>query len=151
MLYGCLKTIHILCAAALLASMAYCYRLWRDAQTRVNSLENFDKIQTQTWLVIIPVAVIQLATGFSIINIQHEDLSQTWITASVIGFISVIASWMSFIYFLLLSQQVGNQTESTPSRSMSRYKFFRRAQQCMLMICVFSLFSMIFFMANKIN
>ncbi|MDR3478293.1 MAG: DUF2269 family protein [Gammaproteobacteria bacterium] len=150
MLYSCLKIIHIVSAAILLASMAYCYRLWRDMQTPAKSLDSFDKIQTQTWLIIVPVAVIQLATGFSIINIQHEDLSQTWIAASVIGFITVIASWLSFVYFLLLSQQANTQSESMSARPESRYKFFRRAQFFMLSVCAGALFCMIFFMANKI-
>lgn len=151
MLYSCLKVIHILCAAMLLTSMAYCYRLWRDMQTTYQSTAPLDKIQLQTWLIITPLALVQLATGFFIINIQHEDLSQTWITGSIIGFIFVMVSWFSFLYFLLLSQQASTSSGNTNIEMQSRSKFFRRVQFYMLSVCAISLFCMIFFMANKIN
>lgn len=151
MLYSCLKVIHIICAAILLTSMAYCYRLWRDMQTTYHNTAPLDKIQLQTWLVIMPLAVVQLATGFFIISIQQEDLNQTWITGSIIGFIFVIVSWFSFLYFLLQSQQASTSNRNTHIDMRSRSKFFRRAQFFMLSVCAISLFCMIFFMANKIN
>jgi hypothetical protein len=107
-----------------------------------------ERIQTQTWMVIIPGAIFQLATGFTMISLQEEDLSQLWITGSIIGFIILIGSWFSFIYFLLQSQQIPNNSNRSYS-NVSRYKFFRRAQSAMLAICGAALFAMIFFMANK--
>lgn len=125
MLYDTLKILHILSATLLLTSMVYSYQLWRQAET-----VNIQRIQIQTWLIILPFAIIQLITGFTIINIQHEDLTQLWIRGSVTGFILVIGSWFAFIYFLLSGQH-------------------RRKQAIMLSLCASALCVMIFFMTNK--
>jgi uncharacterized membrane protein len=145
MLYDCLKIFHILSAALLITSMAYSYNLWRYMHSpRINAIIS-DRIQTQTWLIIIPLAIFQLASGFTMISIQNEDLSQSWIIGSVVGFIMLVAGWFGFLYFLLLAQQA-------PTRSgeyARREKFFRRAQSMTLFICASALLCMIFFMANK--
>jgi hypothetical protein len=57
----------------------------------------------------------------------------------------VIGSWFSFIYFLLLSQQVEIEGFST-----ERAGNYRRKQSMMLTICGFALLVMVFFMANKV-
>ena len=150
MLYSCLKIIHILGATVLLMTMAYCIRLWREIQFPQHNSESFERIQSFTWLIIVPVVLIQLVTGFTIINVQHEDFSQTWVTASAVGFIVLIAGWFSFIYFLMLSLQTSDQVQE-PSRPFAKFKFLRRAQLISLSICAIALFTMIFFMANKIT
>lgn len=146
MLYSCLKILHILSAALLLTSMAYSYSLWKKIQNPHETTAIFQCIQSQTGLIVIPAAIFQLATGFTMISLHHEELSQLWISGSVVGFVTVIGSWFSFIYFLLLSQQItGRESQSVP-----RFKFFRRAQSMMLTICALALLSMVFLMANKI-
>jgi uncharacterized membrane protein len=145
MLYDCLKIFHIISATLLITSMAYSYNLWRYMHSpRVNAIIS-DRIQTQTWLIIIPVAIIQLATGFTMISLQNEDLSQSWIIGSVVGFIMLVAGWFAFLYFLLLAQQA----PAGRHQSAGREKFFRRAQSVTLFICASALLCMIFFMANK--
>jgi uncharacterized membrane protein len=148
MLYNYLKILHIFSAALLISSIGYSYIIWRDRRSpRVSAIIS-NRIQTQTWLVIMPSALLQMATGFTMIGLQEEDMSQLWIVGSIIGFIIFIASWFSFIYFLLLAQQV--PVNAASSGSMSRYKFFRRAQTLMLSATAAALLCMIFFMANKI-
>jgi len=149
MIYNYLKILHIFCAALLVTSMAYSFSLWLNMHSaRVNAVIS-SRIQTQTWLIIIPVALLQLLTGFTMISLQEEDLTQFWIVGSVIGYIVLIGSWISFIYFLLLAQQA--TVDSDMDTSATRFKTFRRAQSAMLVICAAALLSMIFFMSNKIS
>jgi len=147
MQYSYLKILHIISASLLLTSMAYSYFLWKYIQKPEETSTLFQRIQSQTWLIIIPATIFQLATGFTMISLRHERLSQLWIGGSVLGFITVIGSWFSFIYFLLLSQQVTTQQ----LQSYPRFRLFRRAQSMMLSICALALLCMIFLMANKID
>jgi uncharacterized membrane protein len=148
MLYNYLKILHIFCASLLTTSMVYCFSLWLTARTARISAIVSRRIQTQTWLVIIPMALLQLLSGFTMISLQEEDLTQVWIVGSVIGYVVLIGSWVSFLYFLLLAQQVPVETFS---RDVERSKAYRRTQSGMLVISAAALLSMIFFMSNKIS
>jgi uncharacterized membrane protein len=135
MLYNCLKILHIISATLLLTGLVYSYRLWRTAH---DSSLVLDSIQKQTWALILPAAIFQLATGFTLISLKHYELSAVWIRGSVIGFIVVMGSWFAFLYFLFASQEAGKEI------------FFKRLQSFSLIICSIAILSMIFFMANKI-
>ncbi len=142
MLYDYLKILHILSATLVLTSMAYSYYLWRTENTTTTAL----RIQTQTWLIIVPFALIQLLTGFTMISLKHYDLSEFWISGSVLSFIILVSSWLGFIYFLLMGQKIPLDS----ALKKNRKNLFVRAQSIMLSICSLALLSMIFFMANKI-
>lgn len=135
MLYDLLKILHIFSAALLLTSLVYSFWLWRKAQ---DSSLVIGVIQKQTWAVILPAAIFQLATGFTIISLKHYELSALWIRGSVLGFIIVMGSWIGFIYFLFARQEVENK------------KFYDLLQKLLLFTCGIALLSMIFLMANKI-
>jgi len=137
MLYDSLKIFHIISATLLLTSIVYCVNLWR--KPTAGTLTS-DRIQTQTWLVIVPFALLQLATGFTMISLKHYGLADFWVTGSVIGFIIVIISWFAFIYFLLSAQH-----------SEKKKILWRQLQTCALLLGSLALFSMIYFMANKIT
>lgn len=145
MSYDCLKILHIFGAALLLTCMGYSYHLWRNMQSPKDGAVRFQHIQTLTWLFIMPLSIVQLSTGFSMISMNHEDISQLWVSGSIIGFITVIGSWFSFIYFLLQAQQV-----EIKNFSSGRAATYRRMQSMMLTVCGLALLVMIFFMANKV-
>lgn len=147
MAYNSLKFLHIITATLLLLSMAYSCRLWATMDTHKNSRTLLQQIQTQTWLLILPLSVVQLATGFSMLSIHREELSQLWVTVSVISFISALGSWFAFIYFLLLSQQMAAEEKI----DVIQFKFYRRMQSTMIGVCMLAFMIMIFFMANKIS
>jgi len=130
-------------AAGVLTSIIYSFHLWRSIHPH-NLAAISDRIQRQTSLIIIPFAVVQLATGFTMISLQRYNWHLLWIGGSVISFITAIASWFGFIYFLLLSQQatIALHEHSQSSR-------YRRLQSFMLICCALGLLSMVFFMANK--
>jgi uncharacterized membrane protein len=151
MLYNYLKILHIFCASLLVTSMAYSFWLWRERRSARVSAVVAQRIQTQTWLIIIPVALLQLLSGFTMISLQEEDLTQFWIVGSVIGYVVLIGSWVSFLYFLLLAQQIPVETVPAAGADPDRSKAYRRAQSAMLVICAAALLSMIFFMSNKIS
>src|SRR3990167_6558119 len=100
MLYFLLKILHILNAVVLLTGMAYCIQHWRSLPKLSDSMTGFDAIQRITGLVILPLAVLQLTTGFTIIGVKQYDISEFWVGGSLISFILVIISWVAFIYFL---------------------------------------------------
>lgn len=131
MSYDYLKVLHVISAALLLTSMGYSYWLWRQITHAIAIVS--DRLQTQTWSIVIPLAIFQLITGFTMISLKHYDFNQLWIKASVIGFLCAMTSWFAFIYCVLSRQQ------------------HRRLQSSMLFICAVSLFSMIFFMSNRVT
>lgn len=143
MLYYSLKILHILSAACVLTSIVYSYHLWRTATTQT-LLDKTERIQKQTALVIIPFALLQLATGFTMVSVERYNWHELWIEGSVASFIIAIASWFGFMYFLLLSQQATASIH--PSKRPGRY---RRRQSFMLLLCALGLLSMVFFMATK--
>lgn len=129
MFYNSLKIIHILSAAGLLTAIALSVRCWYLSK---NSLSTLKFIQIQTALAIIPLALFQLISGFTMISLQHYDLSELWIKGSMTGFIMLVISWMGFVYLQFQAQR------------------FQRLQVTLLSVCLLSLLMMIFFMANKI-
>jgi uncharacterized membrane protein len=170
MTYDSLKIIHIVSASLLLSVLGYSYHLWRNTRTLRDSAVRFARIQTLTWLLILPLALMQLASGGMMISMKHEDLSQTWISASLTGFVLLIVAWFSFIYFLLLSQQMASQAPGSklsntsqpsyrgltavsrpqPSHPKRIFHPFRRAQSCMLILTAFAVLLMVFFMSSKV-
>lgn len=145
MLYNSLKILHILSASFVLTSMIYSFHLWRSISTR-DIAKIAEKIHAQTFFVIIPFALVQLGSGFTLISLQRRSFSSLWIGGSVISFIVAIISWLAFIYFLVLSQQV---TSSCHQNRHIKLKHDRRTQAMMLLLSAFSLLCMLFFMANK--
>jgi uncharacterized membrane protein len=146
--YNWLKFLHIISASLLLACMGYSYHLWRYMQSPKDGAIRSQRIQTLTWLAIMPLALIQLASGFAMLDINHEDMSQLWVSGSVIGFITVVGSWFSFIYFLLLSQQVKIKRPLVDRNGGLAY---RRIQSMLLSLCALGLLVMVFLMANKVT
>jgi uncharacterized membrane protein len=126
-----LKILHILSATLLLTTVFYCLHQWHSLR-KIMSSPSIDVIHIHTWLIIIPLSIFQLVTGFMMISLKQEDLFSTWIIGSILCFIILIVSWFSFVYFLISSQ-------------------YKRLQGIMLTISALSLLSMIFFMTSKIN
>ena len=92
MLYDSLKIAHILSAALLLTSAVYGCRLWFTAG-------QMHRLESQTGAVILPLIMLQLLTGFTLISLKHDDLSILWISSVVTAFIIMITSWLCFICF----------------------------------------------------
>ena len=124
MFYNYLKILHILSAGILLTSVIYSCKQWFYGHV-------LERIQTQTWFVIIPFALFQLGTGFTMISLKHDVLTPVYIKGSVIAFVAAIISWMLFSYFVLTSQP-------------------RKFQKIFLLTCLISLLCMIFFMASRL-
>lgn len=133
MLYNALKIFHIISATIFIISIVACILIWFRSKDPAHTAE---RIQKLTILVFFPFAMLQLATGFTMISLQHYEWSEIWILGSVIGFIVVLVSWISFLYLLL-----------TPHKSPLT---LRRTQALLLILCIIAVLSMIFFMVNKI-
>lgn len=125
MLYNSLKLLHIISATLLVMGIVVSFRLWK---TNKETLTFSQHIQTQTALVIIPLSLFQLASGFTMISLKHYAMSEFWIKQSVIGFIVLIGSWIAI---LLLNK-------------------FRRIQGMMFGVSIITILYMIFLMANRI-
>lgn len=119
MLYFTFKILHILTATLLLTSVGVgCYQWYLS--------KNKYLLQIQTWTRIIPLALFQLLSGFTMISLKQYSLSEIWIEASLISFLIAIGSWFSFLYFI-------------------------RAQTFFLIVCGSAVLSMIFFMASMVH
>ncbi len=143
MIYFYLKILHILSASCVLTSMMYSFHLWRSIDGH-NLVTIAQRIQKQTALIIMPFALFQLATGFTMMSLKRYPWESFWISGSLTSFITAIVSWFGFIYFLLLSQQATIQPNPSTPRT-----HYRRLQSCMLLLSALGLLSMVFFMANK--
>jgi uncharacterized membrane protein len=144
MLYNSLKILHIISAAFVLTSILYSFHLWRSIKQQ-DLLTVAGRIQTQTLFIIIPCALLQLASGFTMVSLAQSSFSHFWLSGSIVSFILAIISWLGFIYFLLLAQQA----TITSQQNTFQQKRYWRLQAFMLLLCALGLLSMIFFMTNK--
>lgn len=124
MLYDTLKIVHILSATILLAGIVSSACLWLAS---AEMGEIFHALHAKTTSVIIPFALLQLLTGFTMISLKHYPLSDLWVKGSVLGFVIAILSWFAFLF--------------TTRREL---------QKVFLSICLVVIGCMIFLMANKI-
>jgi uncharacterized membrane protein len=142
MTYNCIKLFHIFCASLLIAGVAYSYRLWRQLDTDSSPAAQLTQIQRLTWLAIIPLAVMQLCSGFTMISLKHYAATEFWISGSTISFITMISSWLGFTYFLVAAQ---------PNNASALPIFYKRAQTTCLILFKIAFVLMIFFMASKLG
>ena len=124
MLYSSLKIVHILSATLLLMGIAASMRFWFTNRDPVYLSE---KIQAKTIQVIVPFALLQLVTGFTMISLKHYALSETWIQGSLMSFVVLIASWFAFLFISS-----------------------RQWQKIFLSVCLVAIGCMIFLMANTV-
>ena len=129
MLYNALKIAHILSASGLLTGMVLGIRKWFLAHGTIRPIQF---LSAQTALLIVPLALFQLLTGYTMIGLNHLSLNDLWIKGSLFGFVIVIACWMGFI-------GLGFQSKDN-----------KHLQIVLLAICFLSLLVMIFLMVNKI-
>lgn len=92
MLYDYLKIFHIIVAAILLTSVVSGCREWV-------ATKEIQPLQTRTGSTIIPLAILQLFLGFTLISLRHSDLSRLWIGSLAAAFILMILSWLGFVCF----------------------------------------------------
>jgi len=130
-LYNHIKIFHIFSATFLLSSMVYSYYLWQTAAPT-----GIGRIQTQTLFIILPCALIQLMTGFSMISLEKTGIAALWIKGSVGGFLLAMGCWFAFIYCLLAHVHSARRT-------------YYNLQVISLTGCLIGIISMLFFMANK--
>lgn len=121
MLYNSIKILHILSATLLLTAVSYSYLLWKN-----KSNKTIATLQIQPWIWVLPFALLQLISGFTMISLRHYDINQFWIKGCVIGFIIFLLAWFGFIFFM---------------RKLSSVFFY---------ISSLTLLCMIFFMTSKI-
>jgi len=146
MIYDYLKILHIISASLVLGSILYSYQLWITMQRAEHPFQFFTRIQKQTALIIVPATLIQLATGFTLISLQHYPLTEWWIGTSIVGFVILVTSWLAFVWFLAVSLQ---HSPESPHASRRRHSFYRHAQSVMLLLCGLAIALMIFSMANR--
>lgn len=125
MIYEILKVSHILFASLIVITIIYDIFLWIKKDPLFHTL-----ISRHTTRWIIPLTILQLFTGFTMISLKQYDFHEKWIMVSSIGFPVFIASWLLFVYFSTYS--------------------FRRIPYIMLGFTLLCLLFMIFFMTNKI-
>lgn len=146
MAYEYLKILHIISASLIIGSILYSYRIWLAMPHSHNRFALFARIQKQTAYIIIPATLIQLGSGFTLISLQHYTMSDWWIGTSLLGFSLLVVSWVTFVYFLYISEQDIAKNDAAAGQGK---QFAHRAQSLMLMLCALSVVIMIFAMANR--
>jgi len=137
MLYNNIKFIHILSATLLIMSMVSCYLIWKKAYT-THTEGSTQKLQTSTWLIVTPTLIFQLFSGFYMASLKNYPMTQLWLQGSAIGFLILTTSWFGFIYCFFKHKKHG-------------FNFLKSLQIILLLICLLTVLSMIFLMANKIT
>jgi uncharacterized membrane protein len=135
MLYNSLKIFHILFAAGLIISLVHAVYLWQSAKNTTDRSDIQAALSIQTGLVILPLAILQLVLGFTMISIKQYDLNALWIRGSILAFMIMILSWLSFTYLFV---------------TRADHKINHYGQIIFLSLALAALLFMIFCMANKI-
>ena len=136
-LYDFIKLFHFISAAILLLSICYSSRLWLSSNKSSNKSSNtisnritLGRITTQTGAVIIPCALFQLITGFTLVSLKHHALPIHWVILCISGFMVAMTTWFLFIYGLFSNK--------------IRPVFL----SIVLLLCAMSLLFMVFLMSN---
>lgn len=129
MSYDLLKILHIISATLLVTSIIMSVKVWKKSKAS-SSAAMMHTLQTQTGISIVPLAILQLASGFTMISLRHYDVSQLWITGSITSFIVAVVSWLGFFCLLHRNQP--------------------RLQSSLLVICALALVCMVFLMVSKL-
>jgi uncharacterized membrane protein YozB (DUF420 family) len=148
-LYDFLKILHIILASILCITLAHDIFCWfRKLPGYIRQL------QKHSLTIIIPIALIQLLLGFTMISLKHYDFHEKWILISVIGFPVFIVCWVLFVCFAVscqrtLSLHPAKSIWMPASAGMTSF-LLRHVSLIMLACATLSLLLMIFFMTNKI-
>ncbi len=146
MFYYTIKTIHILSAACLFAGVLNAFIYWLRTRNHLTNATN-STLQKITWFLIIPSALIQLFTGFTIISFKHYPVTALWVKVAALGFIIVILAWFACLYLQIRYQAIAaNSSHKSHSRRYYAYSLWVSYTVLLVSICI-----MIFFMANKIS
>jgi len=84
----------------------------------------------QTFFIVIPLAIFQLLSGFTMISLKHYDFKEMWVQGSAMGFMVFIISWLIFVKLY--------------------FSRFKPLSFIMLVLSNLTLLIMIFLMTNKI-
>jgi hypothetical protein len=127
--YNCIKIFHIVSASLLLTSMIYSYlsvKSAKNTETTVNFLQN------SAFMIVLPLAVIQLFSGFIMLSLKQTELTQLWVKGSIVGFIIGITSWFGWCYF------------------MQSNKYPKFTHTGLLITSILGLLTMLFFMTTRL-
>lgn len=117
--YNAIKIFHILSASCLAAIIGYCVYAWYKRKNVFNLV---------VW--VIPLALIQSVSGFTMLSIKPYSFNELWVKVSVLSFLAFTMAWLAFMYVLFSPQK----------------RFY---QFIWLTFSLVALSNMIFFMATK--
>ncbi len=140
MLYFYLKTIHVIVGAtlfgvALSTSGLLVFAKHNQAITDLTPAVN--RWLRMNGFLVLPLLLIQMVLGLSVISIQHYSLTMPWVVVTFVGFILMLFSWLAATFNLLQYKH-----QSDPILYI-RWRRFCLAALIILMV-------MVFMMANRI-
>ena len=130
MFYDIVKILHIISAALILISVISTIKLWLTSAS-------LQKIQMQMWLLFVPATIFQWVSGFIMVSLIQDELSDFWMLANMGAFMVFVISWFSFLYLVFTS---------SPN---SHDRFTRILQIVFLIVTFVSLLLMVFLMSDK--
>lgn len=126
MLYDTLKIIHVLNGGLIFMALGLSIHTWQTVHDK-NQLRF--KLQAHTFLLLLPLILLQLLLGFTLMSLKEVTLHQIWVLGSIISFMSFVMTWLTFTY--------------------SAQTNFKKITLLFFTLSMLTLCSMIFFMANK--
>lgn len=151
-MYLLLKTIHVVVGMSLMALIVgvvapviYGLRCYpTDWQKRTLKRSLFLSV-----LAVIPLSIVQLMLGFSVIAVHPYAVSLFWVKASLVAFCVYLLSWCASVsclskWRLLRGESVRNSSELSIKGCFSAWLIW-------IIIAVLSLLTMVFMMANRIT
>ncbi|MDF1759219.1 MAG: DUF2269 family protein [Coxiellaceae bacterium] len=140
MLYFYVKTLHIICAAwviGLASALSLHVVLTQHSQSTEMMQRSVSRWLRWNWLLVMPVVLLQLVIGFTIIGIRQYTLYMYWVEGTFIGYLLVILSWVFASYCLM---------QYLNSNGRKKH-YFQWRNWCL--VALTSLIGMFFLMANR--
>ena len=145
--YYLLKTVHIISASILFGGgfTLFIYQLLVNQHHAPNKCLQISHYLLKLQIILlIPAGMVQLVTGFMMINLKHYNLHAFWVLGVIFGFILAVGSYLSSIYYFKLAiNELEKTTVNTSSYEKYHKKYLQRAWLTFGLLAM-----MIFFMST---
>ena len=104
-----------------------------------------------SWLLVIPLGIVQALIGFSIILIKGYAANNLWVLVAYIGFFVAAILWVVSLFFQMQCKDLLSRAVNNVHINSREYHNYFRTWLLFGGLAVLVLLIMIFFMANKIG
>lgn len=154
-MYNWIKIFHIVGASIIFGSGTgiTCLLLFAHIQSNLILLKKTSRLAlTTSWIIITPLSLFQLLTGFTIVSIKSYTYHAPWIIGTFSGFLLAGLCWFPCLYFASRCdealQSIPENIQEEISLPQTYYQAFYK-QIIFGSLALGSVLIMLFFMANR--